>query len=752
MHPHVSQLTLEEKAGLLSGGSFWKTRAVDRLGIPSMVLTDGPHGVRYQREDSDHLGLFDSEPATSFPTASATGSSWDPELVEEMGRALGAESRAIGVNILLGPGVNMKRSPLCGRNFEYFGEDPLLAGVLGSAWVRGIQSQGVGASVKHYAANNQETDRMRVSAEVDERTLREIYLPAFERIVCETQPATIMCSYNKVNGVYASQNRWLLSDTLRGDWGFEGYVVSDWGAVVDPVAAVAAGLDLAMPGAGESVPESIVEAVRSGNLDEASVDTAVSNILTVHDRLLADRPAVTPDHAANHALARRIATESSVLLTNEGSILPLEAGQGGNIAVIGEFARTPRYQGAGSSHIKPTRLDDALSAIRAMSDREIGFAAGFSFDGADDSTLRAEAVELASRSEVVVLFLGLSDAEESEGFDRKNLLLPETQRLLVADVVAANPNVIVVLSNGGVVTLDGIAGVVPAVLEMWLGGQASGSAAAEILFGAAEPGGRLAETIPLALSHNPAHVNWPGSDGIVRYGEGVYIGYRWYDATDREVAFPFGYGLSYTRFEYSDLAVRVADRTVAQATVQVTIENTGARAGSDVVQVYVGDVESTVDRPARELKGFVKVHLEPGERRTVTIDLDDRAFAFWRQGSWVVEPGAFTIEVGSHSRSLPLREVIELEVPTPVIVPDRDSTVAEWADHPSGMKALREVLSHFGPAAEAMVGEETLQMVGSMPLRTMLTFAAQAAPETVDLDEIIESLLSEVQQAGPVPA
>ncbi|QSZ51252.1 MULTISPECIES: glycoside hydrolase family 3 C-terminal domain-containing protein [Micrococcaceae] len=739
MHASVPKLTLDEKAALVSGASFWRTQAVPHAGVAAATLTDGPHGVRMQRASADHLGINDSEPATSFPTAAATGSTWDPALVEEMGRALGAEALALGVDVLLGPGINMKRSPLCGRNFEYFSEDPVLSGALGTAWVSGIQSKGVGASLKHFAANNQETDRMRIDVQVDERSLREIYLPAFEQTVREASPATVMCSYNKVNGVRMSENRWLLTDVLRGEWGFDGYAVSDWGAVTDPVAAIEAGLDLEMPSTGGLSAAKIAAAVTAGRLDEAVLDKAVSRILTVHDRLRASRGQVKPvDHAAHHELARRLSIAGSVLLANEGNLLPLDPRVGGKIAVIGEFARTPRYQGGGSSHMNPVRLDDALTALQERTTREVVFAAGFSFDGSNETSLAEEAVTVAADAAAVVLFLGLPAAAESEGFDRTHLQLPESQLRLAASVLAVNPNVVVVLSNGGVVTLEGIAGRTPAILEMWLGGQASGSAAADILLGIAEPGGRLAETIPHTLAHTPAHLNWPGSHGSVRYGEGVYIGYRWYDATDRDVAFPFGFGLSYTTFALTDLTVTVPDQSRAYAECAVTIENTGDRPGSEVVQIYVTDEMSSIDRPKQELKGFAKVHLAPGERRTIRIVLDERAFAFWGPNGWTVEPGSFQVLAGTSSRHLPVQRTVRLDVPVPGAVLTPESTIAEWLAHPAGHAVLQPMLSKMGPTAAAIDDEEMRHLVGSMPLRALFSLAATPGsdPDAVVLDLI----------------
>ncbi len=738
-HASISALSLEEKASLVSGGDFWTTRAIKHAGVASVTLTDGPHGVRLQSGDADHLGLMHSEPATAFPTASATGSSWSPALLEELGAALGAESRGLGVDILLGPGVNIKRDPRCGRNFEYFSEDPLLSGALGAAWVRGVQRQGVGASVKHYAANNQETDRQRVDVVVDERTLREIYLPAFERTVEESSPATVMCSYNKVNGTYASEHSWLLTDVLRGDWGFDGYVVSDWGAVVDSVAALAAGLDLEMPSTGDRGPAAIVAAVRDGRLDEAALDRAASRILTVHDRLLHARGALPQvDLDAHHELARRAAVESSVLLTNERSILPLDPHAGGTIAVIGEFARTPRYQGGGSSHVNPTRLDDALSAITAATDRPVVFAPGFTFDGTEDSQAVADAVDLAREAETVVLFLGLPERQESEGFDRSHISLPAEQLSLLEHLRAVNEHVVVVLSNGGVVELEGVVRNASAILEMWLSGQAGGSAAADMLFGNDEPGGRLAETIPVRLVDTPAQINWPGSKSVVHYGERLYVGYRWYDAVERDVAFPFGHGLGYTTFEYSDLVVSVDDPRTAEAVVELTVTNTGGRAGSEVVQIYVSDVESTVDRPRQELKAFEKVHLEAGESARLRVVLAERAFAFWQDGDWVVEPGAFLIAAGASSRDVRVSQSIELATPS-ITSLDEESTLGEWLADPAGATVVGTAFASAGAQAGAWTSEEMLPIISSMPLRVLMGFSGQ------DGKQAVQHLLAELR-------
>ncbi|GAB3250531.1 glycoside hydrolase family 3 C-terminal domain-containing protein [Kineosporia babensis] len=741
MHHLVAQLTIEEKVTLLSGASLWNTPAVERLGIPASLLTDGPHGVRLQLDFGDHLGFNQSEPATAFPTAAATGSTWNPSLLQEMGEALGRESRSFGVDVLLGPGVNIKRSPLCGRNFEYFSEDPLLAGALGAAWVQGLQSQGVGASVKHFAANNQETERMRVSAEVDERTLREIYLPAFEHIVKTAQPATIMASYNRLNGVYVTENHWLLEEVLRDDWGFEGYVVSDWGAVSNPPKAVAGGTDLAMPAADGHADE-VLAAVKNGELDESVVDRAVSRLLTVLDRLRAAQQAQESfDRAKHHELARRIAAESTVLLVNRKQVLPLDVQDGGTLAVIGEFARSPRFQGAGSSHIVPTQVDNALDAVKAATSREVVFSAGFLLDGTEDDALLAEAVETARNAANVVLFLGLPDRDESEGFDRTHIDLPAVQLALLQALTAVRDDVVIVLSNGSVVDLSPAIGKVGAILETWLGGQAGGSATADVLFGTAEPGGRLAETIPLSLADNPAHVNWPGTPQKVHYGERIYVGYRWYDATERNVAFPFGFGLSYTTFEISDVVVAVADPAAAKAVVSAVVTNTGDRDGSEVVQIYVGDPKASVDRPVRELKAFAKVHLAPGEKRTLTFELGERDFAFWSPKGWLVEPGEFTIDVATSSRDFAAHEVITLEVPSVVPDLDADSTLGDWLEHPTGAAVLHEHMANQdAPTTAAMFADEHMRtMVASMPLRALLSFGS-----SVDSKAVVADLLAQV--------
>ena len=532
----VGQLTLEEKASLCLGSDFWHTAAVERLGIDKIMVSDGPHGLRAQLKDSDHVGLATSEPSTCYPTASALGSSWNRDLFASVGEALGREASALGVSVVLGPGINIKRSPLCGRNFEYVSEDPYLSGALAVAMVRGVQSQGVGTSVKHYAANNQEDDRLRVSAEVDERTLREIYLPAFEAVVKQSQPWTVMCAYNKVNGTYASEHHWLLTEVLRDEWGFDGVVVSDWGAVHDRVAALAGGLDLEMPPNLGVSDRAIIDAVRSGELDEAVLDEAVRRMLTLIERAqpALDDPA-TVDFDEHHAVARRAAQESAVLLKNEGAVLPLKPEPGSTVAVIGEFAQTPRFQGAGSSQVNPTRVDVALEELRsAFGDEvEVTFSPGFGIGTTDsDAELSAAAVEAARAADHVLVFLGLPAADESEGFDRTHMDLPANQLGLLEALAEVHDRLIVVLANGSVVRKSHWQQHTAAILECWLGGQAAGGAAADLITGAANPSGKLAETIPLRLEDNPSYFNFPGDYQTVRYGEGLFVGYRAYDQTE----------------------------------------------------------------------------------------------------------------------------------------------------------------------------------------------------------------------------
>ncbi len=712
----VSDLTLEQKASLTSGADFWTTKAVPAAGIPSIMLTDGPHGLRKQAGASDHLGIADSIPATCFPPAVALGSSFDPDLAERVGAALGVEAAIEDVAVVLGPAINIKRSPLCGRNFEYLSEDPIVSGVMGAGLVRGIQSQGVGASLKHFAANNQEFDRMRTSSDVDPRPLREIYLRGFQRVVEEAQPWTVMCSYNRINGVYASEDPWLLTQVLRGEWGFTGVVVSDWGAVNDRVKALSAGLDLEMPASGGRTDAQLVAAVRDGSLAEEALDVAAGRTLDLVRKAQA-RPATDGplDVDAHHALAREAASRSIVLLRNEGGVLPLQPQQ--RVAVIGVFAAQPRYQGAGSSLINPTRLDTALDAIRAAAAGDVVYAPGFTLDGSGDAAaLTAEAAAAAAGADAVVAFLGLPAAEESEGFDRDHIDLPAAQLELLDAVVAANPRTVVVLSNGGVVALP-FRDRVPAIVEGWLLGQAGGSATGDVLYGVVNPSGRLTETIPLRLEDTPSYGNFPGDSGHVRYGEGLLVGYRWYDARDIEVAYPFGHGLSYTTFAYGDATAAVDASGDVVVTVPVT--NTGELAGREVVQVYTSLPGSAVARAPRELKAFASVELAPTETREVRLTVRRQDLAYWdiRVDRWVVEGGDYTVSVGASSRDIRSTTAVTVEGDPLGLPLTMESSVGELMTDPVAGPIVQQTLA-------ALVGddEDLVKAMASFPIGRLAGF------------------------------
>ena len=749
----VSQMTLEEKAGLCSGDDFWHTKAVERLGVPRTMVSDGPHGLRKQDEAADHLGINDSIKAVCFPAACATAASFDPDLIREMGEAIGDSCQHERVSVVLGPAVNIKRSPLCGRNFEYFSEDPYLAGRMAAAIIRGIQSRNVGTSIKHFALNSQEHRRMSSSSDADERTIREIYFPAFEMAVKEAKPWTVMCSYNKINGVYASENPWLLTDVLRKEWGFEGYAVSDWGAVSDRVAGVAAGLDLEMPSSGGVNDKKIVAAVKAGKLDEKLVDRACERILNIVYRYLENAKPETPwDKEAQHAQAADIAAECMVLLKNEGGILPLKKED--EIAFIGEFAQKPRFQGGGSSHINCFRTTGALEAAEGL---KVTYARGYDV-AADDAPaeLVAEAVAAAKKAKAAVVFAGLPDSYESEGYDREHMRMPACQNKLIEAVAEANPNTVVVLHNGAPVEMPWI-GKVKAVLEAYLGGQAVGGAAVRVLFGDMNPCGKLPETFPLKLEDNPSWLYYGGEGNVTEYREGVFVGYRYYDKKKMDVLFPFGFGLSYTTFEYSGLrlsAEKIKDTDTLMATL--TVKNTGSRAGKEVVQLYVGDAESTPLRPVRELKGFAKVALQPGESKEVSFTLDKRSFAYWNQQihDWHVETGVFTVEAGGSSRDLPLKA--EVTVESTVDLPRHytpDSIFMDVMADPKAAPVMRafmeksmEIFGHEETeqdtkeaAKEAITEDMTLAMMRYMPLRGAMSFGGGA-----DSSEQLEKLLKQL--------
>ena len=737
--PSAVDQDLRAKAELLSGRDFWSTREGD--GIPSMVMVDGPHGVRRQAGTADNLGFNDSLPSTCFPPGVALGSTWDPALIREIGVALGEEARSLEVNMILGPAINIKRSPLGGRTFEYLSEDPLLTGILATEYVHGVQSTGVGTSLKHFAVNSQETDRMRVSAEVDHRTLREIYLPAFERVVTEAAPTSVMSAYNAINGVFASENRWLLTELLREEWGYDGLVVSDWGAIKDRVEALRAGLDLEMPGTGDEGTDAILAAVREGHIDREVVQEAAARVAKLVARTKRDGESLPFDVDAHHALARRAAAAAVVLLRNANETLPLVVGQ--KIAVVGELAAEPQFQGGGSSHVNPTRLDIPLEELRtALGAENVTYAPGYSTEAdADAADLLGDAVALAAEAEVAVVFVGLYEKDQSEGFDRTNIELPADHLALIDAVSAHAARTVVVLSNGGVVSLEPWHDKVDAIVEGWALGQAVGGALADVLTGAVNPSGRLAESIPYRLEDTPSYLNFPGENEVVRYGEGVFVGYRYYTSASQPVRYAFGHGLSYTSFAYEDIEVAVTGADTAVA--RLTVRNSGSVAGAEVVQVYVSPEASPVRRPVRELAAFEKVRLEEGEARTVELALPRRAFAFWdvAKGRWKVEPGSYGVVIGRSSVDVVATVVVDLEGdsdrPEPLSL---ESTVGQWFGHPVVGPALMEtMMANASPEQMAAAGNNAnmLKMVESMPMAQFARFPGVEIP-----DEALEQLVS----------
>ena len=751
----VNELTLEEKASLCSGADFWHTKAIDRLNIPAAMVSDGPHGIRKQESLADHMGVAESIKAIGFPTASAMACSFDRDLLHKVGDALGEECVAEDLAVLLGPGINMKRSPICGRNFEYYSEDPVVAGELGAAFVNGVQEHGVGTSLKHFAANNQEWRRMSISAEIDERTLREIYLAAFETVVKKAQPWTIMCSYNRINGVYSCENDWLLNKVLRDEWGFEGLVMTDWGAMNERVPSLKAGLDLEMPDCHGETDKLIVKAVQSGELEESILDTAVERILTMVDKYLTARKDIDPasmvhplpssvergyDVAAHHALARTTAEQSAVLLKNE-DILPLQKDK--KIAFIGEFAKVPRIQGGGSSHINNTSIESALD----VAGDSVSYAQGFHIDEeTTDETLLQEAITLAKESDVAVIFAGLPDSFESEGFDRTHLNMPANQNELIARISEVQPNVVVVLHSGSPIAmpwLDKVAG----VLQMYLAGLASGGAAVNLLFGDATPCGKLAETFPLHLEDNPSYLNFPGNREKVCYQEGVFIGYRYYDKKKMDVLFPFGYGLSYTDFTYSNMKVTVngknaADVDVIKETdeiiVSADITNTGNCDGAEIVQLYIKNPVVYEIRPEKELRDFAKVFLKAGETKTVTFTLNARAFSYYetRIHDWYAESGDYEILLASSSRDIRLQYTVSITGSKKIpFVADYVTTCEDVELFAKDGSALDEMLRRSGFAeatdhdGDDSMGSGTADMMKAMftgtPLHSILSFSSE---------------------------
>ncbi len=745
----IAQMTLEEKAALCTGASAWTTASVERLSIPELTCSDGPHGVRRQA-DVHELGSS-SLPATCFPTYSSMASTWDRDLMRRVGEALAEECIALNVDVLLGPGVNMKRSPLCGRNFEYFSEDPYLAGEMAVAMIDGVQSKGVGTSIKHFAANNQEFQRFTISSEVDERTLREIYLPAFEKAVKQSQPWTVMCSYNKVNGTFASEHHYLLTEILKEEWGFDGLVVSDWGAVRDRVAAMKAGLDWEMPGPQERRVKAVVTAVQNGTLDEAVLDESVRRILRIVFMSKDTPKGGTFDVDAHHALAQQASAEGIVLLKNNG-ILPLKDPQ--QIAVIGRSAEAPHFQGGGSSHIKPTKVTIPLKALKSVADNaEIAYAEGYPADDSIQQGMIDEAVAIARSAEVALLYIALPTYKESEGYDRKDLDLTDQQVLLIKAVSAAQPNTVVVLNNGSPVVMSDWIDGVAAVLEAYMMGQAGGGAIADVLLGRVNPSGKLAETFPMRLSDTPSYTNFPGELGKVHYGEGLFIGYRHYDTRGIPVLFPFGHGLSYTTFEYSN--AKLSSETFSDAdglTISVDVTNTGKVAGKEVVQIYVRDPKSTVIRPAKELKGFAKVALQPGEAKTVTIALDSRAFAFYHieYKDWVAEAGEFEILIGASAADIrcTLKATMQATRNLPTLL-DKESTISEWMADPRGRVVFQPMFEQMQASMRRTMGgdgemgmTDVMDMLNDMPLMSVLMFQASKLPQHPE--DMVAHLLQQV--------
>ena len=750
----LKEMTLEEKASLCSGNDAWHTTPVERFDIPEIMVSDGPHGVRKIKDETALMNQ--AIEAVCFPSACATACSFDRELLSSMGKALGQTCKAEKVAVLLGPGCNIKRSPLCGRNFEYFSEDPYLASQIASAHIKGVQSMGVGTSLKHFACNNQETRRMTCSANMNERTFFEIYAAAFEGAVKDAKPYTIMCSYNRINNVYSSENKFLLTDVLREKWGFEGLVMSDWGAVNDRPEGIRAGLDLEMPSSHGVNDAKIVESVKNGTLDEALVDKAARNVLELVNKtehISAGNE--TWDKENQHQLARKIASECAVLLKNDGSLLPLDNSK--KIAFIGDFAQAPRYQGGGSSHINSFKVTSAIDAVKEFC--EVEFAKGYdsSTDKVDEELI-AEAVECAERNEIVIIFAGLTDIYESEGYDRKHMRMPDNQLVLIDRICELCNNVAVVLHNGSPVEMP-FESKVKSILEMYLGGQAVGGATCDILFGKVNPSGKLAETFPVKLSDNPSYLSFPGEQDDVQYREGIFVGYRYYDHKELKPLFPFGHGLSYTTFEYSDLKLSSsAINADDELTVSVVVKNTGKVDGKEVIQLYVSDKESSVIRPVRELKGFEKVSLKAGESKKVMFKLNRRAFAFYSEAAhdWIVEEGDYIISVGSSSRDIRLSD--EVFVSSDDIIPVKFTVNSPFGDieaNPHSKKIFGNLFEEIRRGMKQAQPEESMgaatalmtdAMLREMPIRAILSFSGEEMMTYDQLSQMIEKLNQENDQ------
>ena len=752
----ISQMTLEEKAGMCSGADFWHLKGIERLGISSVMVTDGPHGLRKQAEGGDHLGINESEKAVCFPAGCATAASFDRELIKRQGETIGHECQAMNVSTILGPAMNIKRSPLCGRNFEYYSEDPYVSSELAAALIEGVQSKNVGTSAKHFLANNQEKRRMTNSSNVDERTLREIYLASFEGAVKKAKPWTVMSSYNRINGEFVGDSPEFLTKILRDEWGFDGYVVSDWGAVNDRVKALKAGLDLEMPHGSDENDEMIVKAVQSGELDEKTLDITCERILNIIFRYTENREKTAVfDYEKDHETAAEVESECMVLLKNENNILPLDSSK--KIAFIGKYAKTPRYQGGGSSHINSWKVESALEAAKSIKElANVTFAEGYQ-DEKDEvvKELQDEAVKTAAEADIAVLFLGLPDNFESEGYDRKHMNLPNCQNELVQKILEVQKHVVVILHNGSAVLMpwkDQVEG----ILEVYLGGEAVGRAVAEVLAGIKNPCGRLAETFPLRLEDTPCYLTYGKGFDNADYQEGVFVGYRYYTSRKMNTAFPFGYGLSYTTFKYSNLRVdkkEMTDQEMLQ--VSVNVKNTGKRSGKTVVQLYVGAPENEVIRPVRELRGFEKIFLEAGEEKTVTFTLDERVFAYWNTTihDWYVEDGTYNVMIGENADKMCLSEEIIVhgtrEIPKTYSLntclgelmrdPKAQAVMGPFMQGMSQNQAAVEMAEAQENDESGAVNQEMMAaMMDGMPLRQLLSFVPGITREM--LEQMVNAL------------
>lgn len=737
----ISQMTLEEKVGLCSGFDFWRLKSIERLGIPTVMLSDGPHGLRKQSDDAEYTDINNSIEAICFPSGVTTACSFDRDLLYRLGDILGEECQSENVAVLLGPAINIKRSPLGGRNFEYFSEDPYLTGELALMYIKGVQSHQVGTSLKHFACNNQESRRMTASSEVDERTLREIYLAGFEKAVKEAKPWTVMAAYNRVNGVFASESPYLLTDILRKEWGFTGYVVSDWGAVNDRIAGLKAGLDLEMPGSRGTNDKKIKRAIENHTLDEEILDQSVERILTKIFEYVDNKKEVVFNKESHHQVARQLANESAVLLKNDGA-LPLSSTDC-KIAFIGDFAKHPRIQGGGSSHIKAFKVSSALDAVSVVC--PVQFAQGFvtHIDETEPDLLN-EAIELAKSSDVAVIFAGLPDAFESEAYDRQHMKLPNCQNELIEKACAVQPNTIVVLHNGSPVEMPWV-NKVNAILEMYLGGEAVGEATIDLLFGNVNPSGKLAETFPIRLEDNPSYLSYQVVDDKIYYDEKLFVGYRYYDTKEIPVLFPFGHGCSYTTFEYSHLVVNETSiRDDESLTLSFEVTNTGDVFGKEVVQLYVQDLTHSVIRPIKELKNFEKISLEPNETKIVTFTLSKRDFAYYetRISDWYVSTGNYRLLVGASSRDIRLQKTIFIEstknLPFEITA---NTTFGDLMKHPELNTVISGLLEAMGEESEegAISKDMKLAMIYDMPIRALRSF------QGVD-NYIIESLITTLNQ------